>query len=194
MVTQLLSDQGAVVFKICQWVRPVAAHSAAVVIAALQTCFPLTLAGQLFQSPIQWELFQSTTQWALHALTAHRRCFDCVAPGLLYSWLVIAHLAADAASSKKRSRQLRSPFDESQTEYVKIPSTVKRRSVEALTEHQQEVAARQKAGEQGNPNLSFSNPQDGSLVILHIASVYGCTTNKLISGASFCRSCIPSQR
>lgn len=89
---------------------------------------------------------------------------------------------------------MRSPFDASQTEYVKIPSTVKRRSVEALTEHQQEVAARQKAGEQGNSKPSFSNPQDDSLVILHMAPVDGCTTNDLIIGASFCRSCILSQR
>ena len=73
--------------------------------------------------------------------------------------LVTAHLAADAASSKKRSRQLRSPFDESQTEYVKIPSTVKRRSVEALTEHQQEVAARQKAGEQGTLTPASQTPR-----------------------------------
>ncbi|KAL0042896.1 hypothetical protein WJX79_003013 [Trebouxia sp. C0005] len=49
-------------------------------------------------------------------------------------------------SSKKRSRQLKTPFDASQTEYVKIPSAVKRPCVEAMTDRQKEVLARQKAG------------------------------------------------
>ncbi|KAL0020037.1 hypothetical protein WJX77_006418 [Trebouxia sp. C0004] len=49
-------------------------------------------------------------------------------------------------SSKKRSRQAKTPFDESQTEYVKIPSAVKRPCVDAMTDRQKEVLARQKAG------------------------------------------------
>ncbi len=53
---------------------------------------------------------------------------------------------AGMLSSKKRSRQLKSPFDASQTEYVKIPSAVKRPCVEAMTDRQKEVLARQKAG------------------------------------------------
>ena len=50
------------------------------------------------------------------------------------------------ASKKQQSR---SPFDESQTEYVKIPSAVKRPCV--LTDRQKEVLARQKAGELQQP-------------------------------------------
>ncbi|KAL0048469.1 hypothetical protein WJX82_004043 [Trebouxia sp. C0006] len=49
-------------------------------------------------------------------------------------------------SSKKRSRQVKAPFEPSQTEYVKIPSAVKRPCVEAMTDRQKEVLARQKAG------------------------------------------------
>ena len=53
---------------------------------------------------------------------------------------------AGMLSSKKRSRQVKAPFDASQTEYVKIPSAVKRPCVEAMTDRQKEVLARQKAG------------------------------------------------
>ena len=52
-------------------------------------------------------------------------------------------------ASKKRNS--RSPFDESQTEYVKIHSSVKRPCV--LTDRQKEVLARQKAGEHSLPAL-----------------------------------------
>jgi len=53
---------------------------------------------------------------------------------------------AGVLSSKKRSRQVKTPFDASQTEYVKIPSAAKRPCVETMTERQKEVLARQKAG------------------------------------------------
>lgn len=53
---------------------------------------------------------------------------------------------AGMLSSKKRSRQVKTPFDGSQTEYVKIPSAVKRPCVEAMTDRQKEVLAGQKAG------------------------------------------------
>ena len=53
---------------------------------------------------------------------------------------------AGMLSSKKRSRQVKAPFDASQTEYVKIPSAVKRPCVEIMTDRQKEVLARQKAG------------------------------------------------
>ena len=49
-------------------------------------------------------------------------------------------------SSKKRARHMKSPFDESQTEYVKIPSAVKRPCAGVMTDRQKEVLARQKAG------------------------------------------------
>ena len=53
---------------------------------------------------------------------------------------------AGMLSSKKRSRQVKAPFEPSQTEYVKIPSAVKRPCLEAMTDRQKEVLARQKAG------------------------------------------------
>ena len=59
-------------------------------------------------------------------------------------------LLSGLASKKRHSR---SPFDESQTEYVKIPSAVKRPCV--LTDRQKEVLARQKAGEQSLPACDF---------------------------------------
>lgn len=55
-------------------------------------------------------------------------------------------LLSGLASKKRHSR---SPFDESQTEYVKIFSAVKRPCV--LTDRQKEVLARQKVGEQSLP-------------------------------------------
>ena len=58
----------------------------------------------------------------------------------------MSHPAAGMLSSKKRSRQLKSPYDASQTEYVKIPSAVKRPCVGIMTDRQKEVLARQKAG------------------------------------------------
>ena len=57
-------------------------------------------------------------------------------------------LLSGLASKKRPSR---SPFDESQTEYVKIASAVKRPCV--LTDRQKEVLARQKAGKQLLPSF-----------------------------------------
>ena len=52
-------------------------------------------------------------------------------------------LLSGLASKKRPSR---SPFDESQTEYIKMASAVKRPCF--LTDRQKEVLARQKAGKQ----------------------------------------------
>lgn len=97
-----------------------------------------------------------------------------------------AWLPAEAASSKKRSRQVRSPFDESQTEYVRIPSAVKRRSVEALTEHQQEVAARQKAGKQAASVVILTRSVYVGWYARHCQNLYLCSC--LIWRAS-CMTC-----
>ena len=53
---------------------------------------------------------------------------------------------AGLLSNKKRGRQLKSPLDDSQTEYVKIASAVMRPCVGVLTDRQKEVLARQRAG------------------------------------------------
>lgn len=65
--------------------------------------------------------------------------------------------AAGMLSSKKRSRQLKSPYEASQTEYVKIPSAVKRPCVGIMTDRQKEVLARQKAGMQQSSLYSWEN-------------------------------------
>ena len=71
---------------------------------------------------------------------------ECQLPSVPMEGQAVIMPLAGMLSSKKRSRQLKTPFDASQTEYVKIPSAVKRPCVEAMTDRQKEVLARQKAG------------------------------------------------
>lgn len=79
--------------------------------------------------------------------------------------------AVGMLSSKKRSRQLKSPYDASQTEYVKIPSAVKRPCVGIMTDRQKEVLARQKAGMQ---QRSLYSCEDSSKVYSACATSSEC--------------------
>ena len=83
------------------------------------------------------------------------------------------HCMASGSASKKR--QSRSLFDESQTEYVKIPSAVKRPCV--LTDRQKEVLMRQKAGESWPTCLTESaraHCHENTVAVLHELNAGEC--------------------
>ena len=88
--------------------------------------------------------------------------------------LNMAQCCAGFLSSKKRVRHVKSPFDESQTEYVKIPSAVKRPCTGVMTDRQKEVLARQKAGKSAIPQRLVI-VHEGHMIIAFLAKA--CNAN-----------------